>query len=204
MGSIDGASRIILCDPSSKPEALPRFAVSESLIRRADHPAFPRNLIDGILLLTLATADDGICTLDGSNMFATFSSFTSLTGGLFDDCATAWVMSASVSIAYRGAPTSTVSSTAPKRSKMMPCVSALISTVTLSVSTRATTSSTPTASPTPLDHSTIVPSVMESPIVGTFIVTFSKVGMEEDTHLAIEAFDLVTVCSVLAAVSIIS
>lgn len=38
---------------------------------------------------------------------------------------------------------------------------------------------------------------MESPIVGTFIVTFSKTGMEEVIHLAIEDLDLARGCSVL-------
>mmetsp|Transcript_1877 Transcript_1877/g.3296 ORF Transcript_1877/g.3296 Transcript_1877/m.3296 type:complete len:219 (+) Transcript_1877:98-754(+) len=86
------------------------------------------------------------------------------------------VATPSVSISYKFAPTSTVSSTAPKCWTITPSTSALMSTVTLSVSKSATTSSVLTACPTAAVHSTIVPSVIESPMVGTFIVTFSIKG----------------------------
>lgn len=72
--------------------------------------------------------------------------------------------------------------TAPNCCVMTPEVVALISTVTLSVSISATTSSGCTACPTWTVHSTMDPSVMESPMVGTGIVRFSQRGVVPDTN----------------------
>jgi hypothetical protein len=68
-----------------------------------------------------------------------------------------------------------------------PSSAALISTVTLSVSTSATTSSAFTACPTAAVHSTMVPSVMLSPMVGTMTVLFSWQGDVAETKNLVAA-----------------
>jgi len=74
----------------------------------------------------------------------------------------------SVSSVIISAPTWTSSSTATDRLWTTPAVSERTSTDTLSVSITATISSTATASPTAFSTDATVPSVMLSPIAGTF------------------------------------
>mmetsp|Transcript_19577 Transcript_19577/g.29108 ORF Transcript_19577/g.29108 Transcript_19577/m.29108 type:complete len:207 (+) Transcript_19577:681-1301(+) len=76
----------------------------------------------------------------------------------------------SVSILNRSCPTSTTSSISPRISVMTPSSGARTSTLTLSVSSTITTSSALTNSGVFIGISTIVPSVILSPIVGTSIV----------------------------------
>jgi hypothetical protein len=79
--------------------------------RRLAQPSFPRNLIDGVLWLLggFVTA----CAAEGAGAsFGGGEVFVSEGGGLLEDSAAAAVTdaSASVSILYKSAPTSTVSS----------------------------------------------------------------------------------------------
>mmetsp|Transcript_16096 Transcript_16096/g.25088 ORF Transcript_16096/g.25088 Transcript_16096/m.25088 type:complete len:208 (-) Transcript_16096:94-717(-) len=76
----------------------------------------------------------------------------------------------SVSILKRSCPTSTTSSISPRISVITPSSGARTSTLTLSVSSTITTSSALTNSGGFIGISTIVPSVILSPIVGTSIV----------------------------------
>ena len=64
-------------------------------------------------------------------------------------------------------PTRMLSPAAAKSLVTTPAASARTSTVTLSVSTDASTSSIATASPGFFIHSSSVPSLMESPMLGT-------------------------------------
>lgn len=83
------------------------------------------------------------------------------------------VEGAPVSSENNGAPTSTISSTAVKCFTSTPETGLRMSTLTLSVSMTTTTSSTETASPSALIKSTTVPSLMESPMDGTGMISFS-------------------------------
>ena len=108
--------------------------------------------------------------LSASNDAFTSETFSTTASAPEDDDDADAALLTSVSSTYNPSPTSITPSTSPNCLTNTPCCSALISTVTLSVSTNANTSPSLTTDPGETHHSTIVPSVMESPIVGTLTV----------------------------------
>mmetsp|Transcript_8933 Transcript_8933/g.18557 ORF Transcript_8933/g.18557 Transcript_8933/m.18557 type:complete len:200 (+) Transcript_8933:324-923(+) len=150
-------------------------------VRAAAHPSLPKNWIDGTRLVLLDEDVVGTgAAAAGTGAAATVSVGAAAAGSAAAVPST--VASASVSISYKSAPTSTSSSMAPNCWVMTPAFEALISTVTLSVSISATTSSSSTRCPTCANHSTIVPSVMESPMVGTLVMCFSRTICVAETN----------------------